>query len=1130
MKKLISMALCLIMVLTLFVGFMTVGASAEGDVVDPGDSENIVLEKSAVLKDNGKYDITLRSFATGLTTSVTTPAEGTPLDIVCVVDQSGSMGEEISGVRRVEILQAAMRSFVSMVNENAKNYNVNHRIAIVGFAGDNNSVGTSATKPKRNCDGPDVKKDYWKNTGIFIGGQLYKYGSTKLNSNTSLTADNYKAALVSSDSNDLQLAINNFGYNSFTHTEYGLKMAKRVFENTLDSFPSNGKRIVILFTDGDTDSNENNLVSEAYDIKNIYGADIFCVSFSNDVSDNTCLQRISSNYPYATSNSDSQFTYSEVYGTAEELFAVNAYKTQYYVKHDPATLTALYGDDAGNHTDGFMRFGSLHFCDNDSSGKAGATTHNYISDYNYGGEHKNPYGAGFFETDTHLGNIIGISIPMHVTSSSDAAKQIRFPKTDKDNTTVTIHTGENTTAEKPTVQFYVRRDIDTSKYFMSAANSNGLDAAFKAIAEEITSNVYSTDVTLNVSAYIKDALGESFMKNLTNDQISTTVYKVESYDGTNKTCTNGAVDADLTNIVEATINGAKDEIEVTHFSYVDAYVAPGRAESRVLEIKISDVDLDFSKTPVGLVDTNASGSGIYNSTDVFIEAFEKPKTYIADKTIVVDYADKYEITPAALGLNSISKTAGDLNYGAVSTNNGKYYYTPNTMQWNGVDSVYAFGKKNTNEIPAEAAETNNGNLWTKVSVIPANNIYYEDSFVATNGITYNGNWTTVTGAANTQVSVSEDAKAVHGGGWEYVNTEYSGGSANSTSEAGATAQFTFTGTGVDVYTYTTKKSGSVLAYLYQGDSATGKAMKMLLISNKSESNDSGYYQIPTVYFKDLDYGTYTVKILAKGNGAYSIDGIRIYNPLSDDTVENNPVVAEAYTNEDHAKFISVREKLLKNPTGDEFSGAVFIDKVGTDDSAQTAVASKVITDYDNYGPKNEVYLANGQAIVFRPESGTNFYIGLKAPNGETTASVSNGSEKMPYTIKGATEQYYKVAPNDEGMIMIENAGNGMLSVTNLRVTGAPVHNVSFMAMPRMMVMSYANSFDTLDSVEPEETDVIDSEDINTPEDVDTTEETTTPDTPEDSGNDNHSPATVVNQIIKMVKNLFGGLKKLFKDI
>ncbi len=99
-RKLFSAALALVLSLTMLLSLVPVFASAaEGDEADAQSAnqttKDMYMKKTAVLADDGTYTITLEAFATGETTT-TTVTKGVPLDIVLVLDQSGSMEDEIN--------------------------------------------------------------------------------------------------------------------------------------------------------------------------------------------------------------------------------------------------------------------------------------------------------------------------------------------------------------------------------------------------------------------------------------------------------------------------------------------------------------------------------------------------------------------------------------------------------------------------------------------------------------------------------------------------------------------------------------------------------------------------------------------------------------------------------------------------------------------------------------------------------------------------------------------------------------------------------------------------------------------------------------------------------------------------
>lgn len=88
--KLISLLLVLCMVAALLVpGTVAMEAKA----ADGDDTEGLVVNKTATAKGDGIYTITLEAYATGASTTIST-SKDKPTDIILVLDQSGSMGEE----------------------------------------------------------------------------------------------------------------------------------------------------------------------------------------------------------------------------------------------------------------------------------------------------------------------------------------------------------------------------------------------------------------------------------------------------------------------------------------------------------------------------------------------------------------------------------------------------------------------------------------------------------------------------------------------------------------------------------------------------------------------------------------------------------------------------------------------------------------------------------------------------------------------------------------------------------------------------------------------------------------------------------------------------------------------------
>lgn len=201
-------------------------------------------------------------------------------------------------VHRLDTLKTVLTSFTNSVETRATDAKVAHRIAMVGFASDSN--------------------DY-NNTEILTGvelrdGNKYNYNDyyyfpayTKINGvqKSSATTTDYKNALVdvsqTAGQSSVTAAIGALTAQGGTQTGDGLKMAAEIFKNNpLTGNDEGRKRIVILFTDGDSD-NENAAEEQANALKNTYKATVYTVGLFADADqtktngNNGFLQNVSSN-------------------------------------------------------------------------------------------------------------------------------------------------------------------------------------------------------------------------------------------------------------------------------------------------------------------------------------------------------------------------------------------------------------------------------------------------------------------------------------------------------------------------------------------------------------------------------------------------------------------------------------------------------------------------------------------------------------------------------------------------------------------------------------------------------------------------------------------------------------------
>lgn len=1005
-KKLASRLLAALMALACVLTLLPGAAMAAGE----DDGGKMVVDKTATLEDDGTYTIELSAYATGQTTTETIKT-GKPLDIVLVLDQSGSMADsitsysytarpaddysywdcrgneyyyrdtdgnyyrvqgggggigvgyyylyyvkngeqhqlgdwgwnvgatlwsgvlytrqEISSMSKLDALKAAVTNFVNSVSANAKEYNVEHRIAMVGFA----SMGTDNSA--------------WKNTGLFVDGYLKKYANSEWETNSQLSSQDYKDALVVVNDVDgdiagsISRAIGNLDAEGATRTSYGLEMAQKVFENNKDS---ERQRVVVLFTDGEPGksgyekSEANSALSKAHVLKNENKATVYSVG--------------------------------------------------------------LYDSDPENNTVSFMNY----------------TSSNY------------PF-----------------------------AQSMTYPGSKFDD-----------------------------KYYMTASDADELNKIFMNIVEDSTES--STTVTLDAESVLRDILNDGFVLPAGyNAQDNITVATKPGQMDEAGNISWGEIQENPSGIT-ATADEETGTIEVTGFDYSSRYIAKSHSGDMLL-VTIRGVEATDAAITNAEISTNDAASGIYENADEeepFVR-FPEPKTILKSKTYVLDYGKPVNLNAQDWGIGSISTLNGDgmhrfyspvwnltEDYGKVSATQSGLTYTPTTMNWDGYDNLYVFGK----QIAEDGAE----NQWSRVTVMPANSVYYEDTFVTDSntgkvGIEYTGDWKQVvegTSGGNTQTV--DDG---HPYGWEesYDDITFSDGCAHCvTASDGEVAQasFTFTGTGVDVYSKTDMTTGTVYAVLEPQFKSENAKVQRLIVDNLAESNgETGYYQIPTVSFQDLTYGEYKVTIMvttaAEGRSTYYLDGVRVYNPIQG--LEEDQLVQDAYgaDHELNAVFQEVRDILVTQanlPEGDELpnNSVVFIDQVDGEIGGETSVVGT----YVEYGPKNEVYLEPGQAIAFRVSTGSNlhYYLGLKGPAGATQATATSGTGKMQIGICGSCDMYYKVTPSADGIVMVRNTGANLLSITKLRTTSdSEDESAGIVDASVSELLAYADTFDSLEVVE-----------------------------------------------------------------
>ena len=288
------------------------GPTMTGKVVDPDTSNywkfwaggyngkevttqnvgRIWTDKTVKAVESGDSDF-LTTLSAISSTSDTT-ISGKPLDIVMVLDASGSMDDPMGtgdNTKRIDALKTAANTFIDAIaaqNQSITDASKQHRVAIVKFAG----------KKKTDKVGNDTYRD---------GRYTYNYSQTMKN----LTSCKGK------DADSLKDTVGNIKPAGSTQADYGLELAENI---TINSGRADAKKIVVFFTDGSPTSSSgfqasvaDSAIASAKSLK-ANGADIYTIGIFNGANPsadptaegtskvNKFMHAVSSNYPGATSS------------------------------------------------------------------------------------------------------------------------------------------------------------------------------------------------------------------------------------------------------------------------------------------------------------------------------------------------------------------------------------------------------------------------------------------------------------------------------------------------------------------------------------------------------------------------------------------------------------------------------------------------------------------------------------------------------------------------------------------------------------------------------------------------------------------------------------------------------------
>lgn len=261
----------------------------DGSKVTTQNVGRIWTDKTVQAIDDGKSDF-LTTLSAMSSTSDTTSLVSKPLDIVMVLDASGSMDDPMGGKgspKRIVALKNAANHFIDTIaeqNKNVKDASKQHQVAIVKFAG-----------KKSDKVGNDTYRD---------DGNTYNYSQTMLG----LTVCKDGGA------KSLKNTVNLIEPAGSTRADYGMDLAKGIAGR------EDAQKIVVFFTDGSPTSSNGFEAEVAKDAINIAktiksgGATVYTIGIFNGAkpgddptssrtsNENKFMHAVSSNYPDATSS------------------------------------------------------------------------------------------------------------------------------------------------------------------------------------------------------------------------------------------------------------------------------------------------------------------------------------------------------------------------------------------------------------------------------------------------------------------------------------------------------------------------------------------------------------------------------------------------------------------------------------------------------------------------------------------------------------------------------------------------------------------------------------------------------------------------------------------------------------
>lgn len=668
MKKtrILSLLLCLSLFSTLIVPGTRAYAESDPD-------NGMKISKTATANKDGSYTIMLEAFATGSKTT-TVQEKDIPTDIILVLDQSGSMADDIG--------QVQYTAYTGNNTQNKSNYEKRHNGGSANLwhqLPDGSYVSVSVTLQQtitynkitkgRNDNGSSGYTNYWENRNnlyTYVNGEIKKVVYTRerdngfqnwnckyaLEDGTILNQNNegsrYSPTFPNTDDGYLYLAVANENQNVYTYTYTDSNGTTQTIGT---STGANTKFTPAFYQRSTTTSGGGSRLDALKSAANAFANAVAVKAAGEDGDINTTADNIdhriavvgfasgkSYNYTNYNYNNTEVFVGSNQYryGTAAQGQYGNAFQnmnTSAGVGNVSASIEALSAD-GGTLTNLGLEMGNGIFGANPIAegekrnrvvivfsdgvpGWSGYDSDTANSAITQAGTAKNTYGATVYT--------IGIFPGANATSAGNQNGN----ETEKANWFMQ-HVSSNTQYPQ------------SPSYYLSAADAGTLNSIFQQISSQIETG--GAETTLGSETVVKDIISPYFTlpAGTTASGIRIDTYACTGKDGNTYTwsSTSGGNGG-----ASAKVNG--DQVSVTGFNFSENWCGTETDAHGNTTVRGKKLVISFEVSPKSgflggnNVVTNAS-AGIYEngSAQTPVMTFEQPKVNVPIEDVTVTATDK----------------------------------------------------------------------------------------------------------------------------------------------------------------------------------------------------------------------------------------------------------------------------------------------------------------------------------------------------------------------------------------------------------------------------------------------------------------------------------------------------------